>query len=60
MATHDIHEVARDCHVIESPMKHHPWNFSGKYHYLILCHIMENMTILPYSKSSGGFQSDER
>ena len=30
---HDIHEVARDYHVNESPMKHHPWNFPGKYHY---------------------------
>lgn len=28
---HDIHEVARDYHVNESPMKHHPWNFPGKY-----------------------------
>ena len=30
---HDIHEVARDYHVNESPMKHHPWKFPGKYHY---------------------------
>ena len=30
---HDIHEVARDYHVNESLMKHHPWNFPGKYHY---------------------------
>jgi len=29
---HDIHEVARNYHVNESPMKHHPWNFPGKYH----------------------------
>jgi hypothetical protein len=32
MATHDIHEMARDYHVNESPMKHHPRNFPGKYY----------------------------